>query len=239
MAARPPDGARRRARPGDDPLAARCRSAYVRARSQAETDRRGVPFAWRPPRAYDGRPPATVDGAVVEDRGAAPVWPKLAAFCRENDLDPDAYVAWVFADRGLGRIPEPLQVITRAALAAYRGAAAQEEGRLAEALGIQQAVARRHVLVLTAIRGDRDAATAEVLTDPVLPLSALFRLCLARSLDGKVFARIARLYQTAAAVQFQPLRRAYRRAWRGWLPRDFVAEAADLYRAWLDAGDGR
>jgi hypothetical protein len=164
---------------------------------------------------YGDRPLPVWDGGETADgRRHTAVWPKVAGFVRRHGLDLGRLVRCVFAARAVGTAggaalgppPPPTMLYSAEALRLYRADAdrrhdADRESARAELCS--QAEAFRAALVLrSALRAagwSAEEVARSVVGDEALPLSALFRFCVAAQ-EG---------YQDLADRYFRPALRQY------------------------------
>src|SRR5262245_20407596 len=230
---RPGPGARRRRprRPEDGPsireakLARLIRAAYQAERSRYETVLSGRPVAWRIARRYDEG-----EAAGPEHRGVPPVWPVLARWFLANRLDPFTYIAYQFARVLLSRPPEPDRLTRPEYLAHYRQGKKLARKATRRELRLQVDTANRQIrLHVHGYEQPREDAWAAVLLDEGLELGALFRYCLAHSIGGDRFDRIAGRYEVPAAVQYRRDVGAYKATWQALLPDGFHKRSRKIY----------
>jgi hypothetical protein len=147
------------------------------------------------------------------------VWVQLVRFCRSRRIDPLAYIEWHFDNALLGSLREPKRLMDRKLAADFLADEEQERPEIEIAFRVQQQTARVHIL-LAQQGGKRTAgdAWASVLLDETLSLSALYRYCLAHSIGGDRFDRIAGLYEDEAIRQYRRNRSDYDVTWGQWVP---------------------
>jgi hypothetical protein len=75
----------------------------------------------------------------------------------------------------------------------------------------------------------RDDSYAIVLMNRHVAMSPLMRYCLARSIGGVRFRRIATRFEPEAILQFMRYRTQYKRVWKDVLPKGFAARAKRIY----------
>ncbi len=187
-------------------LARQLRLCYERARAARE--------------ALKHNEPASKGGAGYAAEATADVWVRLARFCAGRSIDPVAYIDWTFDNALLGRsAPAPRQLLNHQHARAFLDGLKEDGREIEVAFRVQQQTARTNMLL--AQRLGRQAppdALAAVLLDESLPLSALYRYCLATSIGGERFRRIARLYEVEAARQYRRNRADYDAVWGRWIP---------------------
>lgn len=181
---------------------------------------------------FGGRHMARWDGGRdAHGRVHQPVWPRLAAFIRKNNLPPAEYIAFLFSLRKVHPLL-PDQMMSAASLQQYQErqvSPSNSAENLDAALKMQILKARAelvHRMRNDGVRkklgwSQKDILTS-VLTDDSLPLSALFRYCLAVS---ERLPDVAARLRGAAEGQYMRNPDAYDRAWRRWLPSMFGAIA--------------
>lgn len=211
------------------------RRTYERCRSEYESLLAGRPVRYKLPRYYDRSGDLLVDDdeSAVVQRGRQSEWDRLVKFLVENRVDPELYVRISFEPEQLKleRPPEPFQLRSAERLHAYLEARDSMGDVIAAALESQRTLATTEICYL--INGGRtnvSQATLTVLSDESLELSPLFRYCLARSMVGVKFQRLAREYLRPAILQFSYYEGHYAEHWNRWLPCGFVEQARKLYK---------
>lgn len=209
------------------------RLIYIRERTAYESTVLQKPYPYKPPALYDeGRAAVTTDSGVLLDPAVKSVWPKLAKFFYDNEIDPVAYIATQFLEAfsAVRRPPEPQALRGQKAQLLWKKALKFKEEEIRIALTVEKNIARSKI-AYHQIGGDsRDRACAMTLCDTTLELSPLFRYCLALSLGGLRFERIAKRFETEACIQYYRYRVYYDRYWRGMLPADFTQLSREIYR---------
>lgn len=230
-----PDQPRRRRWAGAEPITAkerrsslafRIREIYIRERSAAEQLLYGGEFRYRPPRRYDGRH-KIVEQTVAEDS----VWFKMMLFYVAHKIDPHAMIAYMFGrcEPG-GMLPEPNMLYGPKSLAKWEKAQDEKGREIETALQIQRGIAKRQIAFWQRI-GEKSAVESyeRTIVDTSLALSSLFRYCLASSIEGKRFRRLAAYYEGDACLQFERYRKFYRRHWKDFLPAGFAKRSRKVY----------
>lgn len=208
--------------PAEVKLSRVVRAVYVRARSMLESRLRAVTFEYRPPRSYD------LGSGSVERKPQPPVWLKLSRWLLEQRLEPFNYISFCVS-ASLARPPEPADLLRPATLERFQAYRRMQKD------SIRQALKHEHVAFRDAVAdARRDGASTydtwgDVLTDETVSLSPLFRYCLAYSIGGVGFTRIASYYHTAALTQFAQYPAAYARYWHKLLPDGFAKTARREY----------
>lgn len=217
--------------------ARRLRAVYVHERSAFETMKLGERYRYRPPRRYDGRPAVETDDGVVLEKAVKPAWLDLArhlADCGVTMLE--LFVEAQFhALAPTARAPEPLQLRTDACLSRYRDYVEGTEADVILELKLQTGLAADRITFLQ-LYGDaaKEDSYAIVLLDDDLELSPLFRYCLATSLGGSRFHRIAKRYGPEACCEYCRCRKYYKRHWKRILPVGFDRYARSVYDVILE-----
>lgn len=215
-----------------DALSARIRAAYVREREAFETRELGEPYRYRVPRRYDGVPPVETEDGVELDRGTRSVWLRLAReFFGPGGIDPDLYIRIQFEHVPFGRRPpEPNQLGSAGRVRTWERAFAAKEEEVRLALQLESEIAKMWISYHQRMVGRLKEDSYEiVLLDTALELSPLFRYCLARSIGGLRFRRIAKRYEIGACVQYRRYRAYYKRHWGGVLPAGFSRHSRQVY----------
>jgi hypothetical protein len=173
------------------------------------------------------------NGGSTQRAGRRPdIWTKIAKFVLKHAVDPVQFVRYQFKVHTGNFIIKPNQLYTEKALRDYRSVAKVSAAAIAVALCGQRNALVHAVYVFqdtAAVVGAEfplSAIRSSVLLDGSIPLSALFRYCVALQ-EG--LPNIARRYRVAAAVQYVRDRRAYDKAWGTLIPTDFKRQAKKLY----------
>lgn len=217
------------------------RQTYIDDRSAWESLRRGVDYSYACPASYDKpRPTLRVEGVAVEggsDR--PPLWLELARKFLHRRLDPEEYIHRLFDHRVSGRPPEPAQLLDKKFLARWESTRLAEVNEVADSLEIQKCTAAANIAYWQRAGLNFVDSHAFVLLDDTVPLSALFRMCLAYTLKDRdpVFGRVIFAYLDAAVVQFERSREQYCKAWGDLLPARFVANSRQLYEKAVSQSD--
>lgn len=235
----PPQPQRRRRKMGDrrerdqvlTRMAGDVRRAYIEERSEWETLRSGVAVQYKPAKRYDGKRDVETDDGLVLEKGTASIWVKLAQFFIENKIEPRAYIHAQFEEAGKReRPPNPDQLTSANSLFRWKRAKKRKEAEIKLALQIQATIATKKITILQAYGGKTPEDTSAItLLNIGLELSALFRYCLALSIGGKRFRRIARQFELEACLQFERFRKFYLRHWSKVLPEGFSERSRLIY----------
>lgn len=213
-------------------LASRVREAYIEERRLWEC-RKGLRGdagesspPWTPGRYWDGGK-IRLTGKVMK-----PYWPRVVRFLLEHKVtDFRAYIAAQFSARStMGPVPTPQYLVGDKALRVWkkhREAHAASALKLGHSLSCQKQVLARALLArheeLPHLSPER--VRRGVLLDTDLPLTALFRYCLAIS-EG--LDEIARVYELAAETEFLADRESYCSAWKDWIPEALKENAGQV-----------
>lgn len=203
-----------------DRLAKHIRSIYIAERRRQAVLRGYHSRPYVPGRHWDG------------DGKREAIWPQLALWSIQHELEPQLLVRAVFAAR-TDIMPEPNMLKGERALELYN----HYRERYYELLQRSFDSQRRSVVVETTKlrvqygdKWDQARIYEAVIGDPNLELTALFRYCLACAARRK---DLASRYYTAAVLQYVPCRDFYERVWKHWLPAKFVDRAPQEYRRLL------
>lgn len=218
---------RAKARDYSRKLGERLKQAYTTERRLHETQRDGVLSTYRPAARFDGQAAAT-----VEDNAIDSLWVKAAKTLYRQGIDPEDYVRRVFAMIS-GKViscPRPNQLLSSRCMELYRNASVDLREEITLAFSTQRQIARREVVVKCNVNGKTvPVAMNETIRDESLPLSSLFRYCLALSMREKVVRRLAKRYKIDAALQYFPKREEYDQVWGEYIPDQFRQDAASIY----------
>lgn len=204
------------------------RNTYIfqrRAYLQALTGKESL---WLPPRTEKGQKGAPENPEI----GKRPdQWLHITRTLMAQKINPIEYVNRIFA--GLigknRRAPEPGALLSANWINFHRHRSRVAPEEIAVALRSQRQVAADYILSLQSPKVSMLQATIEVLEDDDIPLSALFRYCLAVSMPEVEVQPVARFYQGAAALQYIPSAQIYNRVWKELIPAEFRELAKVLH----------
>lgn len=212
------------------------RDAYCVQRSRWESIRERAVIVYKPPESYDGRPPITVDGELVLDKAKPSIWRKLADWFAERQINPDVYMRVQFASlpQDARRVPEPAQIISDRYLQVWSVGKDDIANRVRLALRNEKGIADDKITSFQSKYGFKaEDAYAGTLTLATLGLSPLFRYCLARSIRGERFKKIARRWRRMAVLQYMAERHFYLELWASILPKGFDELAVKRHRKYM------
>lgn len=209
-------------------LGLQLKSAYTVERGFYEQQRdRSRKQRYKPSKHWDG---AEKDDRDPELTGRDNVWIKTAAHLYDRGIDPAEFVRLVFAaiNDKVDAPPLPSQLLSPKTFAKYTRGARTLPLEVANAFETQRALAKSRVCVKVRLCQKTTAdAVEEVLYDEALALSALFRYCLAVSMQekGKRFKEAAEAFKARAAIQYMRHKAQYDQSWT-CIPPKFKAEAS-------------
>lgn len=198
------------------------RDEYCRVRNRwhMEHEMKHTNWGARPIPKYDG-------GEDVHGRQHQNIWRKIAVFVIKHNLNPTRYVQAQFNIR-VSKPIEPTQLLTEYSLSLYEAQESISEKEIARLFEMQkeQVLVECDKLRPCRARGwsDKDITRA-VLGNQLIPLSALFRYCIAKK-EG--YDDLAEEYKVEALTQYLAYPDAYDRIWGEWIPSDFRSEARQL-----------
>lgn len=199
-----------------------------------ESNRQDRPSRYRPPRWMDFVDRRSRPDEVDLERGQRNTWRRLAGALLAAEIEPVDYVIRVFAavhGRALAP-PLPNCLLADRYRKIYARSRTADEAVVASALRNQVQTAAGEIRLLQHLEGlSMERATFRVLEDESLPLSALFRYCLAAGMpQATQFAPLKKRYRAAAAVQYLRAREAYDKVMGPrWLPEPFIRRVEDYY----------
>lgn len=148
------------------------------------------------------------------------VWGKLAKSLMQRGLNFESAVRAAFNKPGT-EPPTPNQLTSDAVMQRYKEAALCEAEDAERHFQLQIAESNRQIkLKVNLYSMDTKSATISVLSDLSANLSALYRFCMAYSLN---LQHVAAMWYTAAAEQYLEKPEVYDRAWT-CIPSDFASE---------------
>ena len=130
--------------------------------------------------------------------------------------------------------PFPNQLNAPRAFANYAAGGEISFNEIFSAFNSQQQIAENHMVVAQQGGSSAEEAWEDVLDDDDMPLSALFRYCLALSVAKKSqderFKDIARRFRTVAALQYLQDPESYNAIWgEEWIPQKFRDKVHGIY----------
>lgn len=205
-------------------LGKRIKSIYIAQRTAFDRRIKGIETIWRSCRRYDQGVSET-----VETKAVLPVWITLARFFREKEINPYDYINFHFQKQLITNPLEPFQLKTDKNWQDYEVWKKKEVKSILIAFRTQKSICTTNIQIVQSngSRASNKEVYVDVLTDEALELSALFRYCLARSLNLK---DIASIYEQQAAMQFYCNPDAYLKIWKKWLPQGFHERARKLFK---------
>lgn len=206
------------------------RNLYVFHRRMAEERLSGEPsrIGANPVPSWDG-------GVDKAGRVFKPLWPKLVKRLEDHGCDPALFVESQFASSRYDGPPSPNMFLSDAAMIDFRDYDDNCGERARTQLASQKTrfffeTQKAQMLFDLA----EDEAARQVLADPTLPLTTLFR----HSMAARGAARdVADRYQAAALQQLVVRYHGLSEGWFGFLPEELEDKAAALIGA-LCAGGG-
>ena len=225
----------------DNVLAAdaeRLKRAYTFERRLYESSRSQAPSRYTPSSRFDGRTPQG-----IEDPGTENAWLKLVKGIRKLGVeDPAEYIRLLFSELGLrdDAVPQPSQLLAPRYSDLYRNAKHISPAGLVEDRQNQQRLVRSRMFSCMAVRKcSLEEALGEVLMDPTLDLSPLFRVTMSLSMKqhegmtnetfSRFFRPVVSQYKKRAFVQYARNPEAYQESWAEWLDKKFVRHAVSYY----------
>lgn len=197
----------------------RCRNAYIRVRRDYELQLNGR-SDYRPGPHWDG-------GEDARGYQHKSVWEKIATFMLRHDLDPERCVRLRFAHRQYHQNPVlPNQIAVDKYLTLYQQGDAERVASLAYEFTTENSICRCQLV----LRDEPVLATRlrAVLADETVPLSPLFRHCLAQAEGLKL---VAAYYFRPALQQYLTAMDEYDRVWGVWLYQEFKETARAAHQS--------
>lgn len=164
----------------------------------------------------------TYDGKIHKS-----VWPKIAKFVIENDLQPDVLIHAVFW-RKVDKPPTPNMAHGPSALEKYANYAApatrmEIKTDLIHAFESQKQRALADVFSKTTYyKLNEQTAWRATIAGSSIPLTPLFRYCVARNQN---WDDVATDFKPQACKQYKRYAELYNEVWGEWIPDDFKVEA--------------
>lgn len=198
-----------------DRLAKIVRSIYILLRTAQSGS------AYEPGAKWDG-------GTDRFGRNYTPVWPRLARFFVEHQLEPLAYIRAQFWQAKKGRIPLPNALMSADAVATYELYRRQIAGDVAQQLQWELGSVRSEMLpVMQGLGWSQERTLRWALTNErTVKASVLTRYCLAVEYG---LVDIAESYHDGALFQYAFQKNAYDASWpEGVIPEALKADALAL-----------
>ncbi len=183
----------------------------------------------------------------------ANIWIRIAQLCISRVFDPEKYVRYQFINltSASGRrpvLPSPEHLLSSNAINRYLAGLGDLIQEIESAFTVQRSTFEIEVAVIrrrVSCTSDEDAWHI-ALNDVNIPLTALFRYCVARSVRDQPntpqdqkdrFHQTVSRFAVAAAVQYVYAEDGYKAIWKEWIPPDFSAKAKAQY--WKSHNIGR
>jgi hypothetical protein len=201
---------------------------------------RGKRCRYRLPACWD-RPVAAAAG----DEGLPDVWLALVRLCARHGIDAVDFLRWQMRPVTLlDGVPQPNQLASQPRIQRYLDAFPAEKQSVLVSFNSQQTHARGFLAYWRDMpEVNRQQALAATITTKAIDLTPLFRYCLACSIPGDYFRKIAESQEVAAAVQYAGNRRAYdATGWSAFIPPQLRMKADRIYSAligWKPSQAGR
>ena len=164
------------------------------------------------------------------------VWVRVAELVTKNNFDPERFIRaqFEFANRDKPA-PRPNTMLASQAVENYTRSRVQFEADIGIALRTQKSTFHTAAIELQRLRMSPADSWLCVLGDTKLPLSALFRHCLAHNISSThsgsaKFVKLADEFFITAALQYSYDAASYDAAWKQWIPEGFRRKADLAYR---------
>lgn len=161
-------------------------------------------------------------GKTVSGRFYKPVWPIIAKFCLDHDLEPEQLIKAMFYKTVL-TAPLPNMAHGNYALDKYRQYTLPTTNLEIKTKAItefetQKSRAYSTVNSLVKYNGvDEQTAWKMVIADSKLPLTPLFRYCISKNQDWPI---LYEKYKDPAIRQYKRNSEIYNEVWKEWIPMD-------------------
>lgn len=203
------------AKPGANDLAKKIRCLWVSEYRDFELRTKGKSTDWgsRHMNRWDG-------GDSADGKFYKAVWPKIATFVEEHELDAELLVRAMFY-RCLNYAPMPNQAHGGTALERYRiytspTTQVEMKTELMYSFESQKSRALREVFSKkTYYKLDETTAWRVTIGDPVVPFTPLFRYCVA---VNQGWDDIGTAFEGKAKRQYKQFAELYNEVWTDWIP---------------------
>ncbi len=206
-------------------LASRVRATYIRERIEA-LERLGRSAKYTPGPYWDGglykKRGADLGSAATKRKN---FWEQAARWFTEHNLNYEEVIQTIFKSYR-PQYPEPNQIIGLRPLQLCRRQEEYQKQVIITGFETQKEAARQKLFFSCEMGMTNAEAWSAMLQDTTLPISALFRYCLAVSENYQSFAR---RFHDAALLQYLGNRAVYDAVWKKWIPAAFRREA-DAWR---------
>lgn len=211
---------------------------YEWERARWESRKEGRLLAYRAPAAYAGTAAKKIEGKLLVQSAKKSEWAAIVTWCERHGIkEPEAFVRTAFDHTPIDRkiAPLPHELRSDKYLAIWEKYYPKIAQNLATALEIEKRAGSAAIASYQIVGTPRDDSYAIVLMNRNVAMSPLMRYCLARSIGGVRFRRIATRFEPDAILQFMRYRRQYKRVWKDVLPKGFSARARRIYPHLLNA----
>lgn len=214
------------------------KTCYEWERSRWESRKEGKHLSFEAPAVYSGAPAKTIEGQTVVQARKSSEWEAILRYCKDNGIEePAAYIRMAFDHTPVDRkmAPQPKDLRADKYLAIWRKYYPKLLEHMETKLDIERRAGSAAIASHQIVGTRRDDSYAIVLMNRHVAMSPLMRYCLAISIGGMRFRRIARRFEPEAILQFMRYRTQYMKVWRDVLPKGFEARAVSIYPHLLQA----
>lgn len=211
------------------------RQVYTLARMRWESIRSGRQTKYVPPRSYDGRGSAKLEGELIVQRKTPSEWNRLAKWFEEEGINGEEYIRYVFSSLPHDLYPpEPRQLRSAKYADEWEKVKDKLIDQMRLELNMQQELASGELIVRQKVYEESYLFAARMtIGSGHLALSPLFRYCLARQLadqlQSKKLLKMAGRLEAEAVWQFEQHRSLYKKVWKDILPKGFSARSREFY----------
>jgi hypothetical protein len=192
-----------------------CREAYINERTAYEIRKDRKLASRRPPYKYSPGP--RWDGGETDDGvEREPIWPKIASFMIEHELEPIACIRKRFLMARGSNPPWPTQIAVETYLDVYKGlkeVVAEEDVTIW--FNIDKEYCRTAINSSRYGFGDKEKQWTAMLLDSALDVSPLMRYCLAHELK---LPKVQAILQNRALLQYMQAPTLYDKIWGTHIP---------------------
>lgn len=218
--------------PSPDGAALLVKQCYEWERSRWESRREGRVLTYEAPADFSGAAAKKVEGKLTVQNAKKSEWKLTIAWCEQHGIhEPEAFIRMAFDHTPSDRrtAPEPRDLRSDKYLLIWQKYYPKLLENMTTKLEIEKRAATAAIASHQIVGTSRDNSYAIVLMNRHVAISPLMRYCLAISIGGMRFRRIAARFEPEAILQFMRYRTQYKKVWKDVLPKGFVARAERIY----------
>lgn len=207
------------------------KQCYEWERKRWESRKEGRLLSYEAPAAYAGTAPKRIENVIVQN-GLKSEWDATVAWCKRNGIEePEAFIRVAFDHTPIDRkaAPHPKDFRSEKYLLIWKKYYPKLLENMTTKLEIEKRAGSAAIASHLVVGTPREDSYAIVLMNRHVAMSPLMRYCLARSIGGVRFRRIATRFEPEAILQFMRYRTQYKKVWKDVLPKGFAGRAKRIY----------